>query len=121
MSVEVEELFAQARDAMTIKKVFGEPIVHDGITLLPVAKVRGGAGGGSGEAADDKGKGWGGGYGVTAKAMGTYVIKGDTVRFVPAVDVNGIIMVGGLVAMTFLWTIGKPFAKAFAKRLKGKA
>ena len=121
MSVEVEELFAQARDAMTVKKVFGEPIEHDGITLLPVAKVRGGAGGGSGEAPDEKGKGWGGGYGISARAMGTYVIKGDKVRFVPAVDVDRVILVSGLVAMTLLWTIGKPFAKAFAKRIKGKA
>ena len=121
MTVEVEELFAQARDAMTVKKVFGDPIEHDGITLIPVAKVRGGAGGGSGEAPDEKGKGWGGGYGVSAKAMGTYVIKGDTVRFVPAVDVNRTILVSGLVTMTFLWTIGKPFAKALAKRLRGKA
>src|SRR5690349_17887221 len=105
MSVQVEELLSQARDAMTVKKVFGDPIEHDGITLVPVAKVRGGAGGGSGETPDERGKGWGGGFGVSAKAMGTYVIKGDRVRFVPTVDVDRAVMVGGLIVITLLWTV----------------
>ena len=47
--MQVEELLAQARDSITVKRVFGEPIDKDGITIIPVANVMGGAGGGSGE------------------------------------------------------------------------
>ena len=43
------ELMQQTRDAMTVKRVFGEPYERNGITILPVANIRGGAGGGQGE------------------------------------------------------------------------
>ena len=113
---DLEEMLERAGQAMSVKRVFGDPIQHDGITLIPVAKIRGGGGGGEGEGPDEKGKGWGGGYGVTARALGTYVVKGEEVRFVPAVDVNRVIMVAGLVAIAALCAVGRPFAKALAKR-----
>ena len=37
------------RDAMTVKGVFGEAYELDGVTIIPVARVSGGAGGGGGE------------------------------------------------------------------------
>ena len=40
------ELMQQTRDAMTVKRVFGEPYERNGVTILPVATIRGGAGGG---------------------------------------------------------------------------
>jgi uncharacterized spore protein YtfJ len=33
--------------------VFGEPYEKDGVTIIPAARIRGGAGGGGGEDADD--------------------------------------------------------------------
>ena len=38
----------QARDALTARRVFGDPIERDGTLILPVASVMGGAGGGGG-------------------------------------------------------------------------
>ena len=42
------ELMQQARDALTVKRVFGEPYERDGVTVIPAASIRGGAGGGEG-------------------------------------------------------------------------
>jgi uncharacterized spore protein YtfJ len=45
--MEVQDVIAQARDALTVKRVFGEPYEKDGVTIIPAATVQGGAGGGS--------------------------------------------------------------------------
>lgn len=112
--MQIEQLFEQARDTMTVKKVYGEPYEHDGITLIPAAKVRGGAGGGAGEGPNEQGKGWGGGYGVMAGPAGAYVIKGEKVTWVPAVDVNRIVLVAGILAIFALGTV-RSIVKTFAK------
>ena len=44
-AVGVDEIISQARDSITVKRVFGEPIEKDQLTIIPVAKVIGGAGG----------------------------------------------------------------------------
>lgn len=47
--MQIDEVLTQARDAMTVRRVFGEPIERDGLTIIPVANVMGGGGGGTGE------------------------------------------------------------------------
>ena len=99
------ELMTQARDALTVKRVFGEPYERDGVTLIPAAVVRGGAGGGQGEGSEGearRGSGGGGGCGLVAKPAGVYVIEGDHVRWQPAVDVNRIVLGGQIVAVVAL-------------------
>ena len=41
----------------TAKAVYAEPVEHDGVTVIPVAKVRWGFGGGSGRRQGKRGKG----------------------------------------------------------------
>jgi len=85
----VEEILEGAKDAMTVRKVFGDPFEKDGVTIIPAATIRGGWGGGGGAGHDDKnneGEGFGGGFGVYANPAGAYVIKGGDVRWEPAVD-----------------------------------
>src|SRR5690349_10251601 len=112
---ELDKLVEQGTDAMTVKRVFGEPITHDGLTLIPVARVRGMGGQGSGEGPNSQGKGEGSGFAMTAKAMGTYVVKGETVRFVPAVDVNRMMATLGFVIAAVALFIGRPLIKALTK------
>ena len=55
--------------------VFGDPVERDGVTVIPVAKVRWGFGGGGGQDASDDGalsadSGSGGGGGVLASPLG---------------------------------------------------
>ena len=89
----VEEVLQGARDAITVKRVFGDPVGQDGVTVIPVAKVGGGGGGGG----DTEGNG-GGGFGLAAKAAGAYVIRDGDVRWKPAVDVNRLVLGWQLVA-----------------------
>jgi uncharacterized spore protein YtfJ len=81
----VDELLQGARDAMTVKRVYGEPIERAGVTVVPVAAVRGGGGGGG----DDSNNG-GGGFGLQARPVGAYVIRDGEVEWEPAVDATRI-------------------------------
>jgi uncharacterized spore protein YtfJ len=101
----VQEVLGQARDALTVKRVFGEPYEKDGVTVIPVAKVQGGGGGGDGEGPDGTGKGSGSGFGLIARPVGAFVIRGDELSWRPAVDVNRIAIGGQIVAIVALLTI----------------
>ena len=100
MDGSIEELIQGHRDAISVKKVFGEPFVKNGVTVIPAARVLGGGGGGSGEAPDGAGQGSGTGFGLVARPAGAFVIKGEEVSWQPAVDVNRII--GGSFALAAL-------------------
>jgi uncharacterized spore protein YtfJ len=62
-----------------------DPVEREGVTIVPAAAVGGGGGGGG----DAEGNG-GGGFGVKARPVGAWVIRGDEVAWRPAVDVNRI-------------------------------
>jgi uncharacterized spore protein YtfJ len=99
----IEELIETARETATVKRVFGEPYEHNGITIVPAAKIGGGAG--SGEA-DIKGHGNGGsGMGVGGKPAGAFVVEGNMVTWKPAIDVNRIILGAQVVAVVALLTL----------------
>jgi len=85
--VNVDELIEGARDAISVRRVFGDPIEEDGVTVIPAAAVRGGGGGG----ADTEGNG-GTGFGLTASPVGAYVIKDGEVSWKPAVNPNRMIL-----------------------------
>jgi uncharacterized spore protein YtfJ len=89
-------------------QVFGPPISHDGMIVLPAAEVRGGGGGGGGgggpaeEATGAAPSGAGGGFGLSARPLGVYVIREGGVSWHPALDVNKIILGGQLVVVAAL-------------------
>lgn len=49
--MDVKEILEQARDALSVRRVFGDPIEREGVIVVPVANVRGGAGAGCGRGA----------------------------------------------------------------------
>ncbi len=100
--MDVQDVLAQARDTMTVKRVFGDPVERNGVTVLPAAKVQGGAGGGSGEGPEGEGKGSGSGFGLNATPAGVFVISGDEVTWKPAIDVNRVILGGQILAIVAL-------------------
>jgi uncharacterized spore protein YtfJ len=101
--MKVEDIVSTARDAITVKRVFGESYEHDGLTIVPVAAVSGGFGGGSGH--DEKGQeGEGGGFGVSGRPVGAYVVQGRTVRWKPAFDVTRTVSAVAMVACVYLVT-----------------
>src|SRR5919204_2744402 len=102
--MEVQEVIAQARDTLTVKRVFGEPYEKDGVTIIPAARVRAGAGGGGGEGAQGEGSGSGSGFGMTAHPVGAFMIREGELSWRPAVDVNRVILGGQVVAVVALLT-----------------
>jgi uncharacterized spore protein YtfJ len=112
--MEVQEVIGQAREALTVKRVFGEPYEKNGVTMIPVARVQGGAGGGGGEAPEGQGKGSGGGFGINARPVGAFLIRGDEMTWKPSVDLNRIVLGGQVVAIVALLTI-RAIVKARAK------
>jgi uncharacterized spore protein YtfJ len=92
--------------------VFGEPVERDGITVIPVARVRWGVGGGSGRGKKQDSEGFGGGGGVQAEPMGYIDVRGgeatyrrinDQVRVILAVLILPLSM--GLAFMMVLLTM----------------
>jgi uncharacterized spore protein YtfJ len=100
--VDVRETIEQAKDAMSVKRVFGEPYEKNGVTLIPAARMQGGGGGGAGEAPNGQGEGGGSGFGLSAKPAGAFVVKGDDVTWRPAVDVNRLIIAVAAIAVVAL-------------------
>lgn len=99
---QLEEMLAETKDLVTVKKVYGDPYQSNGVTLIPAASVRGGMGGGEGEGSDSEPAGRGGGIGIAARPIGAYRIKGDDVSWIPAVDVTRIITTGQVVVIVAL-------------------
>ena len=115
--MQVQDVIAQARDALTVKRVFGEPYERDGVTIIPAARVGGGAGAGGGEGtqAEGTGSGSGAGFGMGARPVGAFVVRGDELSWHPAVDVTRIVLGGQLVAIVALLTL-RAIVRARARR-----
>jgi len=94
-----QQVLERAQDAMTAKRVFGDPIQVEGATVIPVATVGGGGGGGG------EGEKAGVGYGLGARPAGVYVIRDGRAMWRPAVNVNWIVAGGQLVAIVALLTL----------------
>jgi uncharacterized spore protein YtfJ len=93
---QVMEALSGVRDAVSVKRIFGEPYEKDGVTIIPVAAVGGGGGGGG----DNQGNG-GQGFGLGGRPVGAYVIKNGDVTWQPAIDVGRMVYYG-LVALLIL-------------------
>lgn len=106
----VSENIRGTKDALTVRRVFGEPEEVNGVTIIPVARVAGGAGGGGGEGSheSDTGSGFGTGFGLQARPVGVYAISDGNVEWKPSIDVNrlargGQVLAGlAIVCLTFV-------------------
>jgi uncharacterized spore protein YtfJ len=112
LDVDAENPLARAADNLSVRRAFGTAYEKDGMLIIPVAIVAGGGGGGTsrnrrgtpaagpggppeeGAAARDttpqgaEPTETGGGLGGVVLPSGAYVVRGDEVRWVPAVDVT---------------------------------
>jgi uncharacterized spore protein YtfJ len=103
----VETMGAGFSKAASVDNVFGEPIRVGEKTIIPVASVAYGFGGGYGHSVKTqpfeektdafqnpkpKGEGAGGGGGMYSKAKGVYEVTPYSTRFIPANPVRQILM-----------------------------
>lgn len=103
--MELQELISGARDAVSVKRVYGDPYEKNGLTVIPAATVRGGGGGGTGDEGDDSGGG--AGFGLMARPSGAWIIEEGRATWKPAVDVNRIVLGGQVIALTAILMTGR--------------
>jgi len=94
--MDLQKYFESVQDKIVhsanVKTVFGDAITAQGKTIIPVARIRCGFGGGMGSGpsrgADDQrfGQGGGGGGGVQAVPLGVIEVTDEGTRFVPVHD-----------------------------------
>jgi uncharacterized spore protein YtfJ len=103
------EKLAEISRSAGVRSAYGDPVLVDGITIVPVALVYYGFGGGEGESAEGAGSGGfggpghgaGGGGGGVSIPVGAYVKSEGAVRFEP--NVISVLAVG----IPFVWVVGK--------------
>ena len=108
-----EKLLARVADNLSVRRAFGTAYEKDGTLIIPVAIVAGGGGGGTahsrrGDLADTAPPDEGGGFGGLVLPSGAYVVKGDQVRWVPAVDVT--------IAVLASLTLARMLARAWTRQ-----
>lgn len=102
----VERLADRFGGVANASAVFGDPVERNGVTIIPVAKVRWGAGAGAGrggEVVDGKpegGEGGGGGGGVSVKPIGYIELRDGTAEFIRFRDPGAMlpVLIGGAIA-----------------------
>ena len=103
--MEFQELFRSLVNQAGAKSVFADPISSEGRTIVPVAKVRCGFGGGSGKKPGEKGEGGGGG-GFVSKPLGYIEVSAQGTRFVAIIDPRDVALAVG-VGMCLGWLLGR--------------
>jgi uncharacterized spore protein YtfJ len=130
--MDVGNLLEKTSESLSVRRAFGAAYEKDGMLIIPVAMVAGGGGAGTarlrpgnppgaaspgaaspGAAASDApspdapSSDTGGGFGGLVLPIGAYVVKGDRVRWVPAVDATIVVLASlGLVRLlTRTWAL----------------
>lgn len=88
--MDFQQTIEAARESITVKRVYAEPYERNGVTVISAAAVRGGGGGG-GHQEESESDG-GGGFGLEARPVGAFVIRGEDVSWQPAFDLNRVIL-----------------------------
>ncbi len=104
----VERLADRLRTNASAKAVYAEPVEHDGVTVIPVAKVRWGFGGGTGF--KKKKRGQGGGGGVQVSPLGYIEMRDGQTQFKPICDPAAmlpLVIAGGITGWVLLRGIRK--------------
>jgi uncharacterized spore protein YtfJ len=107
-----QEILSSAQDAMSVRRVFGDPIQAGDVTLVPVAIIAGGGGGGSKSSTEN-----GVGFGLSGRPAGVFAISGGNVRWRPAVNVNRAILGGQIVGIAAVGIVGALLRLWLAHRL----
>ena len=94
-----------------VSTIFGEPVEHEGITVIPVAKARFGfgGGGGSGSIESDTGSGGGGGGGASVNPIGYIELRdrgAEFKRISNATDLLVLVAAASLLALTIKRLLG---------------
>lgn len=128
-------LLDKVSDNLSVRRAFGAAYEKDGTLIIPVALVAGGGGAGTSRTGrrnpatggrpeedgpahdeapqDPEPKDGGGGFGGLVLPTGVYVVKGDQVRWVSAVDTTIVVLASLSLArlLARAWTRRRPAAR----------
>ncbi len=99
----IERLAEKVGVNASAKTIYSEPMQCDGVTVIPVAKVRWGFGGGSGTKSGKRGRGGGGG--VQVSPLGYIEMKNGRSEYRPISDpasLGPLMIIGGVVGWVLL-------------------
>lgn len=114
----IENVATRLGQAASVKNVYGDPITTNGKTIIPVARISYGFGGGFGNKGRNRSvgegalegqkeeRGAGGGGGLRACAAGVYEITNTDTRFIPANNLRQL-FVAGVVGLLLGGMIGR--------------
>jgi uncharacterized spore protein YtfJ len=115
----LERLSQQLSTSATAQAVYGTPVERDGITVIPVARVRygfGGGGGGGTKTGEGAGSGLGAGAGMSLVPVGYIELRDGRSRFRPIrPSVVPLVAVSGAIAWLLLRSVPKLLGKRLAK------
>jgi uncharacterized spore protein YtfJ len=94
--MDLDTLLQGHRDAVNVRRIYGDPVERDGVTVVPAATVFGGTGGGG----DDEGNG-GGGFGLIGRPAGAWVIREGEAEWKPALDLNRVALYAFVLGVFF--------------------
>lgn len=99
----IERLAERVGECAKSTTIYSAPVQSDGVTVIPVAKVRWGFGGGSGRKSGKRGKGGGGG--VQVSPLGYIEMKDGRSEYKPIRDpanLAPLMVIGGVVGWVLL-------------------
>jgi uncharacterized spore protein YtfJ len=101
----IRGILESAFDKGDVRRIYGEPVVRNGRTIVPIADVGSAFGFGSGSSGEPgkEGEGGGGGGKVTGKPIGYLEITDDGSCFKPVYDVTKIAIWGIAASAFVLW------------------
>ena len=103
---DLKEVFRSITENAGAQTVYGEPITVGDKTILPVARILYGFGGGSGDSSSHPSRGGGGGGGCIAKPLGVVEITPSRTRFIP-IGTNGRVLfalgLGIVLGVRLMW------------------
>jgi uncharacterized spore protein YtfJ len=94
--MDLDSLLQGHRDAISVRRIYGDPIEVDGVTVVPAASVIGGTGGGG----DAEGDG-GAGLGLVGRPVGAWVIRDGEVEWRVAIDANRVAAFAFVLGLAF--------------------
>jgi uncharacterized spore protein YtfJ len=94
--MDLDTLLQGHRDAITVRRIYGDPVERDGVTIVPAAAVLGGTGGGG-----DSGGDGGGGLGLAGRPVGAWVLRDGQAAWKPALDLNRVAFFAFLLGLAF--------------------
>ncbi|MGE0887525.1 MAG: spore germination protein GerW family protein [Blastocatellales bacterium] len=107
-----ERLAETFKTSIGAKMIYGEPVKHDGVIIIPVAKLRYGFGGGGSKHGMDEDSGGGGGEIV--QPAGYIELKNGSSRFHPIRDPIAfvpLLVAGGLTGILLIRSLYKMFGQ----------